>query len=257
MALQRLLDGFARFRTQYYPKHKSLYEKLARDGQAPEILVVACSDARVDPAILTQTGPGDLFVVRNVAAIVPPRQRDRKYHGTSSAVEFAVRALQVEHVVILGHALCGGLGALIDGKESPFADYDFLLDWMHIAQPAKDAALAALPADAPKDKVRRVIEQASVLNTVANLMTFDWVAERVEAGNLSIHAWYFDMTAAQLWAFDPIKAEFFPVLDNKDVLPTFGEAVRKLTGHVQSAPGGTSERKNYLSRFVEVAAAGF
>jgi carbonic anhydrase len=244
MAFKRLVDGFTAFRTQYYPQHLELYEKLASEGQSPKILIVGCSDARVDPAILTQTQPGDLFVIRNVGAIVPPIQRDHQFHGTSSAMEFAVRALEVEHIVILGHALCGALGALIEGRDSPFAHYDFLFNWVRIAQPAKTAVLEAI-GQAPVDYRRRAIEQASVLNTVANLMTFDWLVERVQAGKLSVHAWYFDLTVAQLWSFDP-KAEQFQKVDGS-----------KLPVAAVQAAADVERSRSYMPRFVEVAKAGF
>lgn len=246
MALERLLEGFATFRTQYYPRHRELYEKLSRDGQSPKVLIIGCADARVDPAILTQTQPGDLFVVRNVGAIVPPSQRDHQFHGTSSAIEFAVRGLKVEHVVILGHALCGGLRALYEGDDSPLSDYDFLFNWVRIAQPAKDAVLASVPRDAPVERVRQLIEQASVVNTVANLMTFDWVVERVKEGSLAIHGWYFDMTEAQLFAFDP-QACVFNKVDIGDIPAA---AVSALDCNVE----GVRQR---LGRFADVASAGF
>lgn len=246
MALNRLLEGFTTFRTQYYPRHRELYEKLSREGQSPKVLIVGCGDARVDPAILTQTEPGDLFVVRNVGAIVPPSQRDDQFHGTSSAIEFAVRGLEVEHLVILGHALCGGLRALHEGDESPLSGYDFLLNWVKIAQPAKDVVLSAVPKDAPTDKVRRLMEQASVINTVANLMTFDWIVERVKRGTLSVHGWYFDMTKAQLFAFDPQICVFNKV-DTGDVPVA---AVSALDCTVDSV-------RRQLDKFATVASAGF
>src|ERR1700748_4004828 len=120
MALEGLLKGFADFRLGYYHDHLDLFEKLATEGQSPKILIVGCADARVDPGILTQTKPGDIFTVRNIGAIVPPAQipPDERQHGTSAAIEFAVRGLEVEHVVILGHALCGGIGAVVDGATS-------------------------------------------------------------------------------------------------------------------------------------------
>ena len=246
MALEQLLEGFATFRTQYYPKHRELYDTLAREGQSPKVLIVGCADARVDPAILTQTQPGDLFVVRNVGAIVPPSQRDHQFHGTSSGIEFAVRGLQVEHLVILGHALCGGLRALYEGVDSPFADYDFLFNWVKIAQPAKDAVLKAMPKDAPIDAVRRAIEQGSVINTVANLMTFDWIVERVKAGTLAIHGWYFDMTRAQLFAFDPQTCVFNKV-DIGDIPPAA----------VSALDCDQSSVRARLTKFADIAKAGF
>ena len=131
MALERLLKGFADFRLGYYREHLDLFEKLATEGQSPKILIIGCADARVDPGILTQTRPGDIFTVRNIAAMVPPAQipPDQAQHGTSAAIEFAVRGLEVEHVVILGHALCGGIAALVDGESSAYAHYDYVSTW--------------------------------------------------------------------------------------------------------------------------------
>jgi carbonic anhydrase len=212
MALERLLKGFADFRLGYYREHIDLFERLAAEGQSPKILIVACADARVDPGILTQTKPGELFTVRNVGAMVPPAHHppDSHHHGTSAAIEFAVRGLDVEHVVILGHALCGGIGALVDGRDSVYADYDYLATWTSIAQETRDLVVGALKGR-PRDEIVRVVEQAAVLNSVANLMSFRWVAEKVEAGTLVLHAWWFNMNEGQLYAFNVTTAVFEPV----------------------------------------------
>jgi carbonic anhydrase len=174
---------------------------------------VGCADARVDPGILTQTKPGDIFTVRNIGAIVPPAQipPDHRQHGTSAAIEFAVRGLEVEHVVILGHALCGGIAALVDGEKGAFAHYDYLSTWTAVAQDVRDLALKELK-DLPREEVVRAVEQASVVNSVRNLMGFPWLAERVAGGKLSLHAWWFNLTKGQLYAFDPAAATFKPVL---------------------------------------------
>jgi len=213
MALERLLKGFADFRLGYYREHLDLFEKLATEGQSPEILIVGCADARVDPGILTQTKPGDIFTVRNVAAMVPPAQYppDERHHGTSAAIEFAVRGLDVRHVVVLGHALCGGIAALVDGRDSAYADYDYLATWTSIAQEVRDLAVRTL-ADRPRGEVVRAVEQAAVVNSVRNLMSFRWIAERVEAGTLTLHAWWFNLVEGQLYAFNPGSAAFEPVL---------------------------------------------
>jgi len=213
MALERLLKGFSDFHLGYYREHLELFERLASEGQSPKILIVACADARVDPGILTQTKPGDIFTVRNVAAMVPPAQYppDSRHHGTSAAIEFAVRGLGVEHVVVLGHALCGGIGALVDGRGSIYADYDYLSTWTSIAQEARDLVVRELEGR-PREEVVRAVEQAAVLNSVKNLMGFRWIAEKVEAGTLVLHAWWFNMTKGQLYAFNPATAGFEPVL---------------------------------------------
>ncbi len=213
MALERLLKGFSDFHLGYYREHLELFERLAIEGQSPKILIVACADARVDPGILTQTKPGELFTVRNVAAMVPPAQfpPDARHHGTSAAIEFAVRGLGVEHVVVLGHALCGGIGALVDGRESVHADYDYLSTWTSIAQDARDLVVHEM-AGRSRDEIARVVEQAAVLNSVKNLMSFRWIADKVAAGTLALHAWWFNMTEGRLHAFNPATAAFEPVL---------------------------------------------
>ncbi len=220
MALDRLLKGFADFRLGYYREHLDLFEKLAKEGQSPKILIVGCADARVDPGILTQTKPGDIFTVRNIGAIVPPAQipPDERQHGTSAAIEFAVRGLEVEHVVILGHALCGGIAALVDGDKSAFADYDYLSTWTAVAQSVRDHALAELKGRS-RAEILRAVEQASVVNSVGNLMGFPWIAERVAAGKLVLHAWWFNFAEGQLYAFNPETAAFDKVL-GLDVRPT-------------------------------------
>lgn len=226
MALDRLLKGFADFRLGYYREHLDLFEKLATQGQSPKILIIGCSDARVDPGILTQTRPGDIFTVRNVAAMVPPVQMppDQAQHGTSAAIEFAVRGLDVEHVVVLGHALCGGIAALVDGASSAYATYDYLATWMAVARTVRDVAVHDL-AGRPREEIVRAVEQAAVVNSVANLMTFPWIAERVDAGKLVLHAWWFNLIEGQLYAFNPEAATFDPVT-GIEVAPTVRQGTR-------------------------------
>ncbi len=216
MALERLLKGFADFRVGYYQEHLDLFEKLATEGQSPKILIIGCSDARVDPGILTQTKPGDIFTVRNVAAMVPPAQYppDDRQHGTSAAIEFAVRGLGVEHIVVLGHALCGGIGALVDGSGGAYAHYDYLSTWTAVAQRTRDVVVEELKGRS-RDEVTRAVEQAAVLNSVSNLMGYRWIEERVKAGKLTLHAWWFNLTVGQLYAFNPETLKFAAVTGMK------------------------------------------
>lgn len=200
--LQRLLDGFESFRQQYFERRPALFGELVQAGQRPKVLVIACSDSRVDPAILTRAKPGDIFIVRNVAALVPPYEPDGCRHGTSSAIEFAVRGLQVEHIVVLGHEMCGGIGALAAPESRPF---EFMSDWVAVAAEARDeVARTSLEGDTRQ----MVLEQASLLCSVRNLMTFPWIRERVETGRLVLHAWYFGLRAGELLAFDPGAGQF-------------------------------------------------
>jgi carbonic anhydrase len=226
MALDRLLKGFSDFRLGYYREHLDLFEKLATEGQSPKILIIGCADARVDPGILTQTRPGDIFTVRNIAAMVPPAQipPDQAQHGTSAGIEYAVRGLDVEHVVILGHALCGGIAALVDGATSAAASYDYLSTWTSIARTVRDVAVHDL-AGRPREEIVRAVEQASVVNSVANLMTFPWLAERVASGKLVLHAWWFNLVEGQLYAFNPDTAVFDAVI-GLEVAPTVQKGTR-------------------------------
>lgn len=205
--IAKFIKGFIRFQQNYFCDEATLFTKL-RTGQNPKALVVACSDSRVDPAIITDCAPGDIFVIRNVANLVPAYAPDGRRHGVSAALEFAVRKLKVEHVIILGHSRCGGIEALLEADGDP--DGDFILDWMDIAAPARDQVRRELPAlDA--DKQCRACEQAAVLVSLQNLLTFPWVAAAVEAGRLLLHGWYFDMEEGELLGYLPQTGSFEPL----------------------------------------------
>ena len=146
--MQELLAGYRRFREEIWPREQARFEALAAVGQSPKTMVIACSDSRVDPQMIFAAAPGDMFVVRNVANLVPPYMPDAAFHGTSAALEFAVRVLRVERVVVLGHAQCGGVRALLEG--APPAAQDFVAGWMSIARAARAAACAATPPTASR-----------------------------------------------------------------------------------------------------------
>ncbi|QFR34539.1 carbonic anhydrase [Ancylobacter sp. TS-1] len=197
--MDKLLDGYRRFRATAWPERKALFEQLAAIGQRPKTLVIACSDSRVDPSMIFDAGPGELFVVRNVANLVPPYSTpDHAHHGTSAAIEFAVRVLEVSEIVVLGHALCGGAGALIDG--APEQAQDFLSDWIRIARPARDIALNL--SDDPGEQ-RRIVEYQCVKLSLRNLETFPWVRERIEDGRLSLQGAYFAVATGVLERLRP------------------------------------------------------
>ena len=185
--MDHLIEGYRRFRAETWPAQRERYERLATRGQRPHTMVIACSDSRVDPQTVFGAVPGELFVVRNVAGLVPPFESDSGYHGTSAAVEFAVRVLGVAHVVILGHAQCGGVMAMLDGP--PTLAPDFVEAWMKIAEPALDT----LPPQA--DPAERLLhcETEVVRLSLANLLTFPWLADRAQAGRLTLHGYRFDI----------------------------------------------------------------
>lgn len=197
--MDKLINGYRRFRATSWPERKALFERLAALGQKPGTLVIACSDSRVDPSMIFDAGPGELFVVRNVANLVPPYTTpDHDHHGTSAAIEFAVRVLEVSEIVVLGHALCGGAGALIDG--APPQASDFLPDWIRIAGPARDIALN-LSSD-PAER-RRILEYQCVKLSLRNLESFPWIRERIEDGRLALQGAYFAVATGVLERLRP------------------------------------------------------
>lgn len=191
--MKRLIDGYRRFRETAYREHRDLYDALVSHGQSPRAMVIGCSDSRVDPAILFGAEPGEIFVVRNVANLVPPYAPSADYHGTSAALEFAVRSLEVQHVIVLGHARCGGIAALLGGFSG--LGGDFIRPWMQIAAPAQERVIASgrTGADA-----QRCCEHEAIKVSLANLRGFPWIAEPVEAGRLQLHGWYFDLQTGEL-----------------------------------------------------------
>lgn len=195
--MDRLIDGYRRFRETAWRQHEQRFATLAANGQSPRALVIACSDSRVDPQMIFGAAPGELFIVRNVANLVPPYEPDAAYHGTSAAVEFAVRTLEVPDLVVMGHARCGGVAALLrDAGTAPAGD--FVGNWMSMAAPARTRAL-----EAGGDSVQTACEHETVKLTLANLLTFPWVRERVESGRLRMHGAYFGIESGVLEHLQP------------------------------------------------------
>lgn len=194
----KLLEGFQRFKQQYFGDDNRLYASMLK-GQPAKTLMLACCDSRVDPAILTDCDPGDLFTVRNVANLVPPSEHDGQHHGTSAALEFAVNSLEVENIIVMGHANCGGIKALWEDNDD--SQSQFIHPWVSIAQPAKDWVKHKL-SSATEEVQIKACEQRAVLESLANLMTFSCIRQRVEQGSLSLHGWYFDIPAGELLCFN-------------------------------------------------------
>jgi carbonic anhydrase len=186
-----LIEGYRRFRSGTWQAERNRFDALSRLGQRPRALVIACSDSRTDPQMVFNARPGELFVVRNVANIVPPYGPDDQPHGVSSAIEFAVRSLQVREIVVLGHAMCGGVRALLDGSSSEKTD--FIGQWVRIAEPARQLALAA-----PPEQQQDICEHETVRLSLKNLLTFPWIRDAVEAGHTSLHGCFFGIRSGVL-----------------------------------------------------------
>ncbi|TNC97538.1 MAG: carbonic anhydrase [Gallionellaceae bacterium] len=204
--ITQLIQGFQRFREQHFEHHDTLYQQLVAQGQTPQVLVVACCDSRVDPALVFDCDPGDLFVIRNVANLVPPLEGHSGHHGTTAAIEYGVSTLGVKHIVVLGHAHCGGIDSLVKtgGVGTPGSYID---DWMSLVESARAEVIAEMP-HAPIEEQERACEQRSILVSLENLKTFPWIRERVEAGSLMLHGWYFDIEHGQLLSYDATTRSF-------------------------------------------------
>ncbi len=187
-ALHRLVAGFSRFRHSHFEADHDLYDSLL-DGQRPDVMVIACSDSRTDPAIICGARPGDLFVVRNVAALVPPPTADGQPHGTAAAIEFGVMGLGVRHIVVLGHSFCAGIRCLIEHDHGA-RRFDYVSDWVGVAREVRDE-MDGLVTEAERALIARRAEQAAVLASLRHLAEYPFVAERVATGHLALHGWYF------------------------------------------------------------------
>jgi len=201
------LKGFRRFQHHYFDRNPELFDRLFAEGQRPRALMVACCDSRCDPGVLTDSEPGDLFVVRNVANLVPPYIQAASYAGTTSAIAFAICNLGVEHVIVMGHSRCGGIRALLENR-SPGSDEERLITkWLGIAEDARQRVLKELPGK-PHETQARACEQASILESLENLMSYPWISRRVNEGALALHGWYFDMENGALMQYDSDAGEF-------------------------------------------------
>ncbi len=204
--MDQLVAGYRRFRAIAWPQRRELFEGLARHGQQPRAMVLACSDSRVDPTMIFDARPGEMFIIRNVANLVPPFAPDGACHGTSAALEFGVRALEVRDLIVLGHGLCGGVQALLDGVPPPLGE--FVGPWIRLAERARPGLLRCDPAERQREG-----EHATVRVSLENLMTFPWIAERVADGRLTLHGAHFDIRTGVLallgegGQFAPVQAE--------------------------------------------------
>jgi carbonic anhydrase len=197
----RLIEGYRLFLSNRLPVEQSRYRELAEAGQSPEIVVIGCCDSRVSPEVIFDARPGELFVIRNVANLVPPYTPDGAQRAVSAALEFAVLALKVRHIVVLGHARCGGVRAFAERAE-PLSPSDFVGKWMELLAPAA-AAIAPERQHASFADYLDELERASVIHALDNLMTFPCVRALVERKRLQLHAAHFDVATGQLSVFDP------------------------------------------------------
>lgn len=218
--IAKFIAGFERFQAKYFREEGGLFSRL-REGQQPRALVISCCDSRVDPAMLTGADPGDLFVMRNVANLVPPYRDEAEAPGVRSAIEFAVKNLEVDHIIVLGHTGCGGIQALMQGEGITEHRYEFIGSWVRIARRAREQVLRELPQKPPALQAR-ACEQAAILISLDNLLSFPWIRERVDRNTLALHGWHFDIDAGELLAYSAQTATFEPLLAPPAVDPSAG-----------------------------------
>ena len=205
---QRLIDGYNAFAGDRLQREQNRYRELAERGQSPQFMVIGCCDSRVSPEVIFDARPGELFVVRNVANLIPPYSPDGAYHGVSAALEFGVGALRVKHIVVLGHAHCGGVRAYAE-EHAPLSPGDFIGRWMSLLAPA--AKKVGARGDATAADYLKRLEQASVINSLDNLMTFPRLAKLIEKGKIATHGAYFGVATGDLSVLDRASGQFKPI----------------------------------------------
>lgn len=205
-----MLDGYRRFRETGWVQQRSRWDEL-RDGQAPRVMVIACSDSRVDPTQIFDTGPGETFVVRNVAALVPPFETNPGYHGVSAALEFAVQVLGVEQIVVMGHGKCGGCKAALtqELKDAPPGEGGFIADWIEMLEPAREKVIAAHP-DHHSEAAMRAMEMEGVKISLANLRSFPCIRSKERSGDLKLIGAVFAISDGVLHVLDEATETFAP-----------------------------------------------
>jgi carbonic anhydrase len=205
---ERLITGYRSFLDGRLSTEQARYRDLAEHGQSPEVMVVGCCDSRVSPEVIFDARPGELFVVRNVANLIPPYETGGSYHGVSAALEFAVGVLRVKHIVVLGHAQCGGVRAFVEDNE-PVSPGDFIGRWMSLITPAAER-IGPRGETSLAEYVTR-LEQASVAHSLDNLLTFPRLRKLIERGDVTLHGAYFGVATGRLSVRDPVSGAFVPV----------------------------------------------
>ena len=207
---ENLTDRFRRFKLRHFVPNADQYEELATYGQSPEVMLISCCDSRVDPETIFNAMPGELFVVRNVANLVPPYETGGKFHGVSTAIEFAVMNLRVKHLIVMGHSGCGGVRACLDQSAAIQTEAMFISRWMSMLDDARLRVLASHQMQPTAEKLK-ALEMEGVKTSIGNLRTFPFVAELEAKGRLNLHGAYFEIATGTLSVLNHSRNEFFPL----------------------------------------------
>ncbi len=201
--IKKLITGNHQFKIKFFDSNNNIFNGLVEFGQKPKIMIITCSDSRIDPAMIFNCQLGELFVVRNIANLIPPYEDNDTYHGTSAALEFGTCFLDIKHIIILGHTQCGGIQSLIENTNQVLdkKNYSFVAKWMDLAKPAYDKVMAENSQATLEEKII-LCEQLSLANSLKNLASFPWIQRHIVNHNLSLHAWYFDLATGIIHAHD-------------------------------------------------------
>jgi carbonic anhydrase len=209
--INKLISGSKRFKRVEFKKRKREFSKLANDGQSPKILFIGCCDSRVLPNLITNTGPGDLFVVRNIGNFVAPYKIDEDYHSTAAAIEYAVNVLEVEDIIVCGHSQCGAISALYyDDSKFEKKEIPHVKQWLELGSEARDFVQEWGGELSNEDRLT-MTEEISAIFQLDNLLSYPRVQERVNEGKLSLHAWHYDIKSGEIYAYDEEVEEFLPL----------------------------------------------
>lgn len=210
--IDKLIQGYAKYRDGYFRENFDLLQRLGTEGQNPRTAFITCCDSRFNPLLITNSKPGDLFIIRNVAALIPPFQEVSGWHGTSAAIEYAVRHLKVDDIIVMGHSDCGGIKSLLaEAEASDPQEGSFIPAWMSIAKQARANTLDDPEAITPERKAC-ACEKEAVKLSLSNLKTFPWIKESIEQGRLTLHGWYYDLVSGEVLSYRPESNSFKPVL---------------------------------------------
>ena len=208
--LSRLIEGYRRFRENDWARERERWSELS-EGQSPRVMILSCADSRVDPAQIFDARPGEMFVVRNIAALAPPYETSRGFHGVSAALEFAVTQLQVGEILVMGHGLCGGCAAALTGQfdDTEPGEGHFIADWVRMLEPARDH-VRAHHSELDREAFLQM-EREAVKVSLTNLRSFPWIAERERDGRLMLHGAHFSIAEGRLYMLDEAEDHFRPV----------------------------------------------
>ncbi len=207
---ETLTDRFRRFKYRHFAPNQDRYEELASNGQNPEVMIVSCCDSRVDPETVFSAMPGELFVVRNVANLVPPFETSGKYHGVSAALEFAALNLRVKHIVVMGHSSCGGVRACLEDDAARQTEAQFIRNWMSMLEESRERVVNAFGSQ-PLQVQRQELEREGVRTSLDNLRTFPCIKTLEGRGRIALHGAYFDISSGTLSVLNQATSEFVPL----------------------------------------------